>query len=197
MVDGVADAVGVEVGTRHGVGFFVDQAVLVAVDGGIDAEGEDVLVVCGEDSWVHDGAPWYLDPVVDGLCAYDTRRSHLVLDLSGLIEDEGHDVLVVGNCDDRLDYELSVTDDGSFTGPIIRVLPANAGILLVDTYYIFHGPRLTLFGVEHGVEVVDGSQAIAAKLEIIGHDTCSSISQVEGGFLMKRMSRVSIGDDHV
>lgn len=35
--DGVADAVGVEVGDGHGVDFVVDEAVGVAVDGGVDA----------------------------------------------------------------------------------------------------------------------------------------------------------------
>ena len=43
----VADAVGVEGRAGHGVDFVVDEAVGVAVDHGVDAEGEDVLVVRG------------------------------------------------------------------------------------------------------------------------------------------------------
>lgn len=53
----VAGAVGVEIGARHWEGFVVDEAVAMAVDHGIYAEREDVLMVGGEDAWVDNGAP--------------------------------------------------------------------------------------------------------------------------------------------
>lgn len=49
--DGVACAAGVPVGgARHGMGFGVDEAVGVAVEHWVDAEGEDVLVVGRENT---------------------------------------------------------------------------------------------------------------------------------------------------
>lgn len=55
----VAGAVRVEVGAWHGVGFVVDEAVGWAVEHGVYAQGEDVLVVGCEDAGVDDGAPGY------------------------------------------------------------------------------------------------------------------------------------------
>lgn len=141
--DGVADAVGVEVGDGHGVDLVVDEAVGVAVDCGVDAEGEDVLVVDGEDAGVNDGSPWHFDPFVDGLGADDAGRSDLVGQLSCLVEHEGHDVLVVGDCDDGLDDKFPASDDSCSAGSVVGVLPANASVLLMDTDYIFHGHWLS------------------------------------------------------
>lgn len=76
--DGVADAVGVEIGAGHGVGGGGDEAVVVPVDGRVDAEGEDVLVVGGEDAGVDDGAPGDGDAGVDGLGADDAGGSDFV-----------------------------------------------------------------------------------------------------------------------
>lgn len=63
----VACAVGVEVAAGHRESIVVYEAVGVAVDGGVDAEGEDVLVVGCQDSWVDDSAPRDADAVVDRL----------------------------------------------------------------------------------------------------------------------------------
>ena len=54
---GVADAVRVEGGDGHGVDFIVNEAAGGAVDGRVEAKGEDVLVVGDEDAGVDDGAP--------------------------------------------------------------------------------------------------------------------------------------------
>ena len=144
--DDVADAVGVEVGDGHGVEFVVDEAVGVAVDGGVDAQGEDVLVVDGKDARVDDGAPGYFDALVDGLGADDAGGSDLVGHLAGLVEHEGHDVFVIGDCDDGLDDQLPASYNGCSAGSVVGVLPANAGVLLVNTDYVFHGHGLSFAG---------------------------------------------------
>ena len=136
--DGVADAVRVEVGDGHRVDFLVDEPVRVPVDGGVHAEREDVLVVDGEDARVDDGAPGHLDAVVDGLGADDAGRSDLVGQLAGLVEHEGHDVFVVGDGDDGLDDEFAAANDCCSAGSVVGVLPADAGVLLMDTDYVFH-----------------------------------------------------------
>lgn len=120
---GVAGAVGVEGGARHGVGFRVDERVGGAVEGGVDAEGEDVLVVDGEDAGVHDGAEGDGDAFVDGLGGEDAGGADLVGELAGLVELEGQDVFVVGDGDDALQDELAVAHYGGAAGAVVGVLP--------------------------------------------------------------------------
>ena len=142
--DRVADAVRVEVGHGHGVDLVVDEAIGVPVDRRVDAEREDVLMVDGQDARVDDSAPWDVDAFVDGLGADDARRSDLVRHLARLVEHEGHDVFVVGHRDDGLEDQLPASHNGCSAGPVIGVLPPDAGVLLMDTDYIFHGHRLAL-----------------------------------------------------
>lgn len=88
---------GVEVGSRHGKGFVVDESVAVAIEHGVDAEGEDVLVVSGEHAWVDDCSPWDFDAVVDRLGAENASGAYFVRPFAGLVEHESQDVLVVGD----------------------------------------------------------------------------------------------------
>jgi len=87
--------VGVEVGSGHGVAFFVDEAVGVAVDGGVHAEGEYVLMVGGEDAGMNHGSPRNGDALVDRLGADNSRSTDFIRDFAGLIEYESQDVFVV------------------------------------------------------------------------------------------------------
>ena len=167
----------------------------MAIDGGIDAERKNVLVVSSEYSGMDDGAP--RDFHVRWLCADDPRCSDFVLHLASLVEYEGHDVLVISNSDDGLYHELSTTDNGGRTGSIIGVFPPNASVLLVNTNHVLHGPGITFICVEHGTEVMNGPKTVTSKLKIIGHDTCAGIAEVECCLLMERVPRVGIGDDHV
>lgn len=142
---GVAVSVWVEVAAGHGVGFVVDEAVgVAAVDEGVDAEGEDVLVVGSEDAWMDDCSEVDLNTLVDGLGAEDSCGADFVVHFSGLVEHEGHDVLVVCDCDDGLEDEFAVADDGGATGAVVCVLPSDASVLLVDANDVGHGEWLSV-----------------------------------------------------
>lgn len=84
------------------MGFIVDEAVGVAVDHGVYTQREDVLVMGGEDAWVHDCAPGDFDAFVDGLSAEDTGGADFVGPFAGLVEHEGEDVFVVRDGDATL-----------------------------------------------------------------------------------------------
>ena len=80
--------------------FLVDQTIIVSVDGRINPKREDVLVVRSQHTGVYDCTPGYLKTVINRLCADDAGSSDFILDLTSLIEDEGHDIFVVGDSDD-------------------------------------------------------------------------------------------------
>ena len=197
LADGVAHAVRVEVGFLHGEGFGGEDAVSVAVDGGVDAEGEDVLVVGGQDAGVDDGAPGDGEASVDGLGGDDAGGADLVGQLAGLVEDEGEDVLVVGDCDDGLEHQFAGAGDGGGAGAVVGVFPADAGVLFVDADDVFHGQGGAFVVREEAVEVVDGAQTVAAEGEVVGHDAGAGVAEVEGGFAVERGAGVSVGDVHV
>jgi hypothetical protein len=59
------------------------------------------MVDC-KDAWVDNSAEWNINTFINRLRAKDACRTDLVVDLSGLIEDEGKNILIVGNSDDGL-----------------------------------------------------------------------------------------------
>ena len=197
FLGGVADAVGVEGRARHGMAFLVDEAISVAVDGRVDAEGEDVLVVCCQHARVNDGAPGDRNTRVDGLGADDTGGADLVGEFAGLVEHEGEDVLVVRDGDDGLDDELAVAGDGGAAGAIVRMFPADAVVLFVDADDVFHGHGVAGWIGKDGAKVVDGAQAVATEFEVVGHDAGAGVAEVESGFFVKGRPGVGIRDIHV
>ena len=164
--DGVAGAVRVPVfGDGHGVGLVVDEPVGVAFDHGVDAQGEDVLVVGGEDARVDDGAPGDADGVevvVDGLGGEDAGGADFVGHFAGLVEHEGHDVLVVADGDDGLEDEFAVAHDRGTACAVVGVFPADAGVLLVDTDGVWERYRVAFVVGNLVGEVLDMAEAVAA-----------------------------------
>ena len=104
---------------------------------------------------MHDCAPGDVDAFVNGLRAEDAGCASFVLDLAGLVEDEGEDVFVIGDCDDGLDHELAVAGHGSSACAVVGVLPADSIVLLVNANDVVHWHGVTIGVAEDGVEVVD------------------------------------------
>ena len=198
FVDGVAHGVGVEV-RRGGEGLYGggDQGVFVAVDGGVDAQREDVLVVHGEDAGVDDGAPGDGGVGVDGLRGDDAGGADFVGEFAVLGEDEGEDILVVGDGDDGLEDELAGARDGSQARAVVGVFPADAGVLFVDADDVVHWEGVARVVGDEGREVVDAAQAVAAEFEVVGHDAGAGVAEVEGGFAVEGGAGVGVGDVHV
>ena len=156
-----------------------------------------MLVVRGEDAGVDDGAEGDGEAFIDGLCGEDTGGADFVGELAGLVEDEGEDVLVVGDGDDGLDYELTVAHDGGAPGAVVGVLPPDAAVLLVDADYVVHGQGLAGGVVQDRADIVDGAEAVASELEVVCHDTGSGIAKIEGRLLVIGVAGVGVWDVHV
>ena len=189
FVDDVAVAVRVPVvANRHGVGFVVDEAVGVAVEHGVDAEGEDVLVVDGQDARVHDGAEGdtdFVELVIERRGGEDAGGADFVRDFAGLVEHEGQDVLVVADGDDGLEHEFAVAGYSGAAGAVVRVFPADAAVLFVDADAVLDGRRDTLVVGDHGGEVLDVAETVAAQLEVVCHCAGAGIAKIEGGLLVE------------
>lgn len=194
-------AVGVELRVAgHSLGFFVRDLVAVAADHGVDAEGEEVLVVTAEDAGVDDGAKGvrYLGEVeVERLGGQDTRCPDFVRDVTGLVEDEGEDVLVVADRQDRLEDELAVADDDGAVGAVVGVLPEETRVLLVDADDVGGVDGLAFGVAENRGDVVDTAEAVAAELEVVGCQTSTDVTQVKGTLAVERVARVTVRDGHV
>ena len=111
--------------------FFLDHSVEMAIDGWIDAESEDVLMVLGQHARTDYVA------VIAGLASIDVDRADntsgtcLNVDATRLIELVGENVLVVGQCDDELHYQLAAACDYRPSSSPVGVFPADAVVLLM------------------------------------------------------------------
>lgn len=193
----VAVAVRVEVAAWHGQRFGVDETVGVTLDRRVDTQREDVLVVSCKDTWVHNGTPRNSQALVNGLGRQDTGSAHLVHELGGLVELECKDVLIVGNGDDGLQNQLALADNGGAPCAVVCVLPTNTSVLLVNADHIGHINGVSLVIAQDRVEIVDTSQAVASKLEVVGHHASTRVTQVKGRLLVVGVARVCVGDVHV
>lgn len=87
---------------RDGKRVFLDNSVAVAVDGRVDADGEDVLMVLSQHTWADDVAVVGLFAWVDVDDGDDACGAGLNVDATGLVELVGEDVFVVGEAVDLL-----------------------------------------------------------------------------------------------
>ncbi|KAF4506524.1 hypothetical protein G6O67_006601 [Ophiocordyceps sinensis] len=133
----LADLVVVSAGVRAGVhgdgqALLLHERVAMAVDGGIDADAEQVLVVLRQGARADDVAPGRRLAGVDVDDGHDARCPGLDGDAGRLVELEGEDVLVVGERDDELQDELAAARHDSSSGAPVVVLPVDAVVLLVQ-----------------------------------------------------------------
>lgn len=195
----VAIAVGVVLSVAwQGARLLVDEAVApVAVELGVDAEGENVLVVCAQDTVVHHGSVWHVDAGVNGLGRQNARGTDLVRHFAGLVKDVGQDVLIVGHGDDALNDKLAAPHDDGAAAAVVCVLPQDAGVLLVDAHGVGLDYGAAVVVCHEAILVGNGAKAVAAQLEVVGHDTGADVPQVKGLLLVKGRAGVGVRYRHV
>ena len=147
---------------RHLNRIRVDERVLVAVDGRVNTDVEQVLMVGSHDTIGNARSPRNLGLLVNGLSGKDTSSSGLERNLSILVEDPGKDVLVVGNSDDLLKNKLSLADDDRLAGSVVSVLPLDALVDLVDADGVGTGSRASVSSDNAAVDVLDDTKAVAS-----------------------------------
>ena len=185
---------------RDGHRLVIHDRVAVAGDHRVDAQAEEVLVETPQDSRVHDGAERVRrmgERGIDRLRRQDPRRPHLVGHIPRRVEDEGQDILVIADRDDGLQDQLSVPDDDGAVCPVVCVLPQDAGFLLVHAYHVGHVDWLPVAVGQDPVDVLDAAEAVAAKLEVVGHDAGAYVAKVEYRLAVERVPRVCVGNHHL
>jgi len=89
FLDDEACAKGVFFADGNGVSFFYEERILLSVDGGIDSQGEDMLMVSREDLIVNDGTvgtALFVHGFVDGLSGQDSSCTYFEMDICCLAE---------------------------------------------------------------------------------------------------------------
>lgn len=118
--------------SAHWQTLFLNHCVGLAVNGGIHADAEDVLMVLGQGAGADHVAPGCRLAFVDVDDGHDTGGSGLNLDTGRLVELVGKDVFIVGQSDDELNNELAASSHDGPAGSPVGVLPVDAVILLVQ-----------------------------------------------------------------
>ena len=109
----------------------------------------------------------------------DTGRLHLILDAAILVQVPIRRVLVVADGRDRRDHQLPGTTHLGAVGANVEVLPGETGIFLMQADRVLDRARDAEQVRNHRVEIMDGAEAVAAKLERIGHPAKSDLTAVE------------------
>lgn len=130
-------------------------------------------------------------------CGEDAGGADLVEDGSILTEVPGEDVLVVADSDDCLQHKDSRTSNDRVLGAEIGVFPQDSIVLLMTAHDIRQLQWLTRGGVVVSIEVLDGSQAVATKLQVVGVDAGTIIPEIKRGLARIRSTRITVGHKHL
>ena len=179
--------------------FILDCRISVAVDGGIDTKGEDVLV-----RWSHDTRCNHnsirkvmFDALFHGNNGHDTSCTSLKMDGSSRIENPAEDIFVVGDGHDSLDNEFTSSCDFGTSVAEVGVFPTDTGIHFVHADGILHLDWFTLLIVDPPVKVLDDAETVAAESEIVGSCAGAAFAEIVGGFAMVWRPGVAVGDRHL
>lgn len=137
---------------------------VIGVDGWINAHGKDVLMVLCENSRRHDIAIVARLAIINADGADNTCCARFDRQATGKIELVCEDVFIVVQSSDELDDELSVARYHSSVGSEVGVLPEDAIVLFVQTHRRGQLRGFTVRFCKKRIKIVDGSQAITAKL---------------------------------
>lgn len=140
---------------RDSVGFFGYDCVGVAIDGRVNAESKDVLVVLSQHARVNHISIVGTFARVDVDARDDSRGAGFDIDTTALVEFVRKDVFVVCEGDDELHDQDAGTGNHCTVSPPVGVFPTNAFILLMQTNNIRVDFAFSFIIHNHSVKVFD------------------------------------------
>ena len=176
----------------------LEDSVIGAVDVGVHAETEQVLVVVGVDTRVDFGTPALgILTRVHRVGVQNSGQLDVELDSSILVEDPVHAVLIVGGSEDVGNDQLPATGHNDRLVPKIGVLEQDTSVLFVNANRVLYNGASTSTVHKCSIHVVDGTLAVAAQRQTVRHVAASILAQVERVFTLMRVLRVSVGNHHL
>ncbi len=125
----------------------------------------------------------------------DAGQLHLELDAGVLVEVPVDRVLVVAHGDDERDHQSAAAAGLSRLPCGVEMLPQQAGVFLVQADCLPDCVGLAVLVGELNVEVADFPEAVAAKLERIGHAADPVLADVESVAPALERPRVGVRDE--
>ena len=171
------------------------DGVARAVDGHVEADVEQVLVVRGGQLRRHPGGVVAGDVAGDG--EHDAGQLDVELDRAVLVQVPEEAVVVVADRRPRRHDEATRTADLAGAAEEVLVLPQHADVLLVQAHDLRQLDRLALVVGVDGVEVVDLAEAVAAERQRAGQAAEAVLALVEVADPEAHRVRVGVGHDHL
>jgi hypothetical protein len=128
----------------------------MAIDCRVNTHGEDVLMVLGKNSWVDHISVLANLSDIDVDAGNNSSGPYFDVDLAGKIKLISEDIFVIGQSENELDDEFTVTSDDRAVGTPVCVLPSNAVVLLMKTDDIWLNLNFTIFLDCDGIKVLSG-----------------------------------------
>jgi len=128
-------------------------------------------------------------------CVHDGRTDGLLP--SSLVELVRKNVFIVGQGDDELDHQFSISGDDSPVGSEIGVLPSNAVVLFVDTDHVLGDGWLAFRVDQHCVDVFDHAETVATEREIVGSSPGPGVAEIERLLPVKRGAGIGVRNGHL
>ena len=147
-------------------------------------------------AFVHQGAVRVRRAGCDRGGHHDAGGAHLALDVAVLVEAPVDEVLVVGHGDMERHREPAHTANLG-ARVVIDMLPENRIVLFVDADRIGDRVRLALAVVQHGIEVTDLAEAVAAEFQGGRHETEAPLADVECCSAVMVFAMISVRHHHL
>lgn len=170
---------------------------LVSIQTRVDTETEQMLVVHGQHAGRNNRPPRNLEALADRHGRNNAGRSHVDVEVGGLVQDEGEDVLVVSHSRGALDDELAVSNDGRLVVAEVGVLPSDAIVNLVHADDIRHDDGLAVAGNPDAAEVGNVAETIAAQAQTVGREAKARVAQIKRLLPVVRRARIAVGNRHL
>lgn len=137
------------------MGFLLYNTVVKAVEGRIDPETEEMLVILSQNTWRNNIPPFASLSRIDRDCACYTRGSCFDGDAAGHIELICKDVFVVGKRDDELNHKSPISSDHPTSSTIVGMFPENSVVLFMHAHDVLGYYAVSSSIVHNRIEILN------------------------------------------
>ena len=136
----------------------------MTIYGWVNAQGEEVLVICRHHPRAYICAPWDLRAIciIDWHGREDARGANFVFDGACLVKNPSENVLIVGDGASHLYHQFAISHNGCGVVPVVHMLMLDSVVLLVHADHILQQDWITPRVCPITIEILDVAKAVAA-----------------------------------